>query len=243
MSTVKAINLQHPTAANANIVLNSSGNIGIGTSTPTAGRALTLNSANNYYGIDFQYNGTSQVKMIQEATGSLYVDYNEINGSGALNFRKYGGSNVLKLDSSGYVTTPFQPVFAAYGGTTQSWSGTGAYQVLQLNSQAVTTNSRGSGYSTGAYRFTAPVAGMYMFFGKITQSTNVGGPSLYLFVNGSAVMAEMTIDYGVSYMSSSGMWPYYMNAGDYADLRVINLNNVSMTLDLSRCNFVGWLLG
>ncbi len=243
MSTVKAINLQHPTAANANIVLNSSGNIGIGTSTPTAGRALTLNSANNYYGIDFQYNGTSQVKMIQEATGSLYVDYNEINGSGALNFRKYGGLNVLKLNSSGYVTMPYQPVFAAWGGTSQSWSGTAAYQVLQLSNQGVNNNSRESGYSTSTYRFTAPVAGMYMFFGKITQSTNVGGPSLQLFVNGSGVMAEMTIDYGVSYMSSSGMWPYYMNVGDYADLRVTNYNNVSMTLDLSRCNFVGWLLG
>ena len=35
MSTVKAINLQHPSSANANIVMDNSGRVGVGTSSPS----------------------------------------------------------------------------------------------------------------------------------------------------------------------------------------------------------------
>ena len=39
----------------------------------------------------------------------------------------------MKIDSNGYVTTPLRPYFNAIGNGTQSWSGTSAYQTLQLN--------------------------------------------------------------------------------------------------------------
>lgn len=212
MSTVKAINLQHPTAANANIVLNSSGNIGIGTATPTAGRALTLNSANNYYGIDFQYNGTSQVKMIQEATGSLYVDYNETNASGALNFRKYGGLNVLKLDSSGYVTKPYQPSFFVRSGTTggSGSSGTAVYVFTDVE------HNTGSHYSTSTGRFTAPIAGRYLMMSGVLSRSGTG-MNLNMRKNGSNIaVAEDSRSGG--YGEANITIIANLAAGDYIDI-------------------------
>lgn len=255
MSTIRVNSIQHAGAANASIELSSNGrvtfsntvaftsNVGIGTTSPVAARGITLNDAANYFGINFQVAGSSIAQFIQEATGSLYFDVNMQNAASGAHVFRNNSTERMRIDSAGRVTMPFQPAFAAWGGASQSWSGTAAYQVLQLNTSGSTNNSRNSGYNTSTYRYTAPVSGMYMFFGKITQSTAAGGPSLSLFVNGNLVQTEMAIGYGVSFMSSSGMWPVYMNAGDYAELRVINFNNVSVTLDLSRCNFIGWLLG
>lgn len=225
------------TATAYNLLLNPvGGNVGIGTTSP--GAKLNVRGGRSYF----------------EASNEPYSVYVAHNAStsgaflggtstGGFQLSAAGGGAWLNVDSSGRVTTPFQPVFGAFGSGTQSWSGGAAYQVLQLNSLVTSNNSRNSNYSTSTYRFTAPIAGMYMFFGKITATGAFTGPQMYLFINGGAVGHELAIGYSVAYMSTSGMIPWYMNAGDFADLRVVNNNNVSMTLDLGRCHFVGWLLG
>jgi hypothetical protein len=252
MSTIRVNSIQHSGAANASIELSSNGrvtfsntvaftsNVGIGTTSPdtklvieggTSEDQFRLGTGTNYYRIGRESISTGSLTFYGTQSGATGYVFSGINGER------------MRIDSAGRITMPFQPAFAAWGGTTQSWSGTANYQVLQLNTTGTSNNSRNSGYSTSTYRYTAPVSGMYMFFGKITQTTAVTGPALILTVNGSTVMTEMAIGYSVAYMSTSGMWPVYMNAGDFADLRVANFNNVNLTLDLGRCNFVGWLLG
>ena len=241
MSFLKTTAIQHLNASAPAINLTANGDVGIGITNPTfdSGTGLEIQRADvSTVRIDSVNNSTAL--ELKAAVGAVAV-------SGRGNYpllMETNGIERMRIDSSGRVTMPYQPVFAASGSTTQSWSGSANYQTLQLNLQYVSNNSRGSGYNTSTYRFTAPVAGMYMFFGKITQTGTATGPSLFLFVNGNiANIYEMTIGYSVAYMSTSGLAPWYMNAGDYAELRVNNNNSVSQSLDLSRCNFVGWLLG
>jgi len=145
---------------------------------------------------------------------------------------------------AGALTLPGQPIFSATGSSTQSWSGAAAYQTVQLNAQT-TMNSHPAVYNTGTYTFTAPVAGVYMFWAKVTQTTTATGPAASLFVNGSAAsgVQELIINYSVGYLSSSGFCALPLSAGDLVTLRVINFNNTTVTLDTTRCAFMGYLIG
>ena len=89
-------------AANA-LIIDSSGNVGIGTSLPDSTRALTLNRTGNYGGIEFQVNGSTQARLQQESTGSLYIDSGITTTTGSTIFRTANGSERMRIDSSGNV--------------------------------------------------------------------------------------------------------------------------------------------
>jgi hypothetical protein len=94
----------------------SSGSVGIGTSSPVVGRALTLNSASNYFGLVLQTSGTTRGQIIQESTGNIYVDAGSDGGSGALIFRT-NGIERGQFDSSGNFkfNSGYGSVATAYG--------------------------------------------------------------------------------------------------------------------------------
>ena len=91
------------TAATERIRIDSSGNVGIGTSSPDLTRALTLNRTGNYGGIEFQVNGSTQARLQQESTGSLYIDSGITTTTGSTIFRTANGSERMRIDSSGNV--------------------------------------------------------------------------------------------------------------------------------------------
>ena len=156
------------------------------------------------------------------------------------------GVEAMRIDSSGRITMPYQTSFHATGSGSQSWTGTAQYLKLQLNTSA-SMGSRSTNYNTSTYRFTATVAGSYMFYGKITPSTNgATGPEAVFAINGS-VAAYVAINYAAtgtgSYMSNSGQVIIQLSAGDYVELMVVNNNSTTFTLDLTRCCFGGHLIG
>jgi hypothetical protein len=145
-------------------------------------------------------------------------------------------SNARALSKIGRV------VFHAYGNGTQAWSGgSSTTQVVQLNQQA-TLSGKVSGFNTSTYQFTAPVAGLYMFVGKITQTTASAGPNAGLYKNGTFYQ-EFAIGYSTAYMSSSGIVVIPLAAGDVVDMRSTNFNNLAVTLDTVRCTLTGILIG
>ena len=102
MSTLKAVDLQHPSAAAANISLASSGNVGIGTTTPAASVSITkqtttLSGTGNAYGL----------YMYPTSSGLAYIDaVTSTSGNTSLGFRTYNNgtyNDAVRIDSSGNV--------------------------------------------------------------------------------------------------------------------------------------------
>lgn len=216
-------------------IVTAAGDYGVGVLSP-ATKLDVLGAIRSGGGTD---SGTQLVMYSNTSSGDCYIaGYNLTFHTGANNSR----IQRMKLDNNGIVTMPYQTAFDAYGSGTQNWTGTAQYLVLQLGAQ-LSLGSRSTGYNTSTYRFTAPVTGTYAFFCKVTQTTTVTGPEAYIFVNGVAIGHQITIGYSQQYLSASGHLIYQMNAGDYADLRVINNNNVTMTIDLGRSSFSGHLIG
>ena len=221
------------------VTIDGSQNVGIGTTSPAAALSVSkqttaLSGTGNSYGL----------YMYPTSTGLCYIDaLTNSTSNTSLGLRTYnnGTYNEVRIDSSGRLTVPNQPCFTVYGSTTQSWSGTAAYQIIQFNTKYSSLND--AGFNTSTYTYTAPVTGRYLISLKITQTTTVTGPSASIYVNGSAVGTEMVIAYSTAYMSSSATVILYLAANDAVTARASNFNNVSMTLDLSRCLFSGYLIG
>ena len=136
--------------------IDSSGNVGIGTTSPTA--MLELFKA-----------GTTQIKNAYSSTkyslfgrtgGNYY--WSAYEGGANLIFSTSASDNAtteaMRIDSSGHVTKPLQPAVQAYMTGTQSNIATGVVTV-QLNAEIYDVNSD---FNTGTYTFTAPVTGKYL---------------------------------------------------------------------------------
>ena len=145
------------------------------------------------------------IKLYGE-TDKLYFDSN-----------RSGVGEVLGIDDYGRVTKPKQPAFMAQ--RTGGNSNPGGSTVYPFNT---TYYNIGSGYNTSNYRFTAPVAGLYMFGVQLLTDNSGGRQIIYLRINGS-------IDYNNTqgYEGSADTEEYNdvqinalfkLNANDYVDV-------------------------
>jgi hypothetical protein len=171
-----------------------------------------------------------------------YVGFQETEGTvGTLTAvpLKFNTSNTerMRIDSSGRVTQPYQPAFLAQysSGATINSGTTGA---LAFNSAVYNV---GSHYSTSTYRFTAPVAGVYVFY------TGVGGtggqPANSYFgiafqVNGSTKNAQWQ-NSAAGYQVQKHTQAFSLNAGDYVTVWC----EVASTFSSQAPFFGGYLLG
>ena len=175
--------------------IDSSGNVGIGNSNPSS--ALEIgNGSSTYVTIRNASSGDVasgyNIKSGSTTTTSLYGNAAEgwttLLSGGSLGFRvnqAAAGFNPMNIDTSGRVTTPYQPSFGARSlSNAQSGAGTtGTNHTLVFSSA---TNNTGNHYSTSTGLFTAPVAGRYFvtFSGLYNASNNNTGP-VYLMHNGT----------------------------------------------------------
>ena len=190
--------------------IDSSGNVGIGTSSPATPLDVTKAGGGNFVAT-FQ-NTTSAtpygVHIKDAASGA--------NGYPLLQVTNSAGSQAyLRVDSgTGYVTMPYQPAFDAYYTTNGTWS-IGASNTLVFNA---TTFNQGGHYNTSNGRFTAPVSGVYHFTFYSIMNGNYTNADLNLYVNGvrgNGSDRHFTINTGNYWNTISGANTRYLNAGDY----------------------------
>jgi hypothetical protein len=206
--------------ASGNGIWNTSGNVGVGTTIPNKGgvsRAVTLNgTAGNI--VEFC--------ISDSRIGWVYGDNNltalAAGGARRLSLQTNGEERLL-IDSSGRVTTPFQPAFNAFGAGSDTTTTGGNPLPFSSLGTGVVNSTRSGGYNTSTYRFTAPVAGLYMFSVTIFNAGGAAYSQVAPFKNGSLISVTdqflaMTCS-GTGSEMQTGTFIIDLAVNDYVDMR------------------------
>lgn len=155
---------------------DASGNVGIGTSSPNY-KLEVYNSSNPRLSISSSNTGSGELRFSDPDLGYAgLIEY--AHSSDSMRFYS-AGTERMRIDSSGRVTMPYQPMF--FAGKNDS-SAFGASQVITYN--VVETNI-GNHYNASTGVFTAPIAGLYLFNVVVTSQSGVDDIGCKLQVNGS----------------------------------------------------------
>ena len=163
-----------------------------------------------------------------------------------------GGSERLRIDTSGRVTTPAQPAFYAvysngYSYTLNAGNRTPAYGTTLYNI--------GNHYNTGNSRFTAPVTGLYEFTVSVgpngTVRSSSGFIAIEFAINGTAITTYSSSCCLVTGTPEGGMittYRVFLNASDYISTNIYSsIDSVtgggSNSWTQTRNFFSGYLIG
>ena len=130
------------------------------------------------------------------------------------------GTTAMTIDSTGRVTTPARPSFAAHLSADIAYGSADAYQKLIFNS---THHNEGGHYSTSTGKFTAPVTGIY-FLSAVVYIYSVPVAEMKFYINGSSLYrfaVNSKGDGSVNPNGSSGSVIAQLTAGDYVELYVM----------------------
>ena len=170
--------------------VDSAGHIGINDSNPSAnssslvtlnvgGGIMTKNTANasTNYVFESRYSGSNNLTFGYKGNGSTHTA-SLIGSQNNLPLSiEVGGSERLKIDSSGNITTPSNPAFDVSDANGASQANTKTFATVYVN--------KGSHYNTSNGRFTAPVAGTYLFYTSYIKNGSVSVHRRVFIKNGS----------------------------------------------------------
>lgn len=198
-----------------NIYTDANGRVGLGTNSPA--NRLHL--------------GSGSIRLTDQQQVEWGGSRNAIEGSESGNYIRLWTNNLSRLlvDSSGYVNMPYQPCFHATSGS----GATSAGNVIVFNT--IVTNVSSS-YNSTTGRFTAPIAGNYMFIASYLKDGGNSDTYVALRRNGSQY-ANMDAT-GAIYIPGIVHAVLTMAAGDYADVYVNG-----GTVYQSYRQFSGYLIG
>jgi hypothetical protein len=240
-NTTGALSIQgNQTNFNNILLAPTSGNVGIGTSSPTAGFRTSIKGdySSIIGGIEFDSGGGDKFTIGHASATSPSGKLNVV-GAGNL-IMATNNTERMRIDSSGRVTTPYQPAFQAYS-TNNGAFGVNAGDTFPLNA---THFNIGNCFNTSNYTFTAPVDGYYQLdFMTISTSSQTNIHMNFVFSGNS----NMGYNFHFS-GNASGGWDtltmsgvYYMSAGVSV---LVRNNTYGITVHGSTWNkFTGYLLG
>ena len=188
----------------------SGNNVGIGTSSPA-----------NFGGSTLQVNHASSYSSVLATSGSYSMQFMASQTNGVTNMGSRSNHPVsittndtprLTIDTSGRVTTPYQPRFLVVpSGNANVTYGS------QKHTYTATAYNVGSHYDTSNGRFTAPIGGFYWFEHRMAMSGgNQATLEAKVYVNGSE-FARSYLDYDGSTGTDRVQTIIQMSAGDYAE--------------------------
>ena len=142
------------------------------------------------------------------------------------------GTDQLAVDASGRVTMPYQPAFRAYRNTDPGTS-------TNFTDMTWTSTEFNVGNHFANNKFTAPVAGTYLFGvnNNMGSGATVGGWRLY--INGTARHVFSYNTFTASWKNASGTTLIQLQANDYAHAYFFG----DADYDINWCGFYGYLVG
>jgi len=211
------------------------GNVGIGV-TPASGVRLDMRS-----------NAAATISDMRNASATgygLYIAAGSTSSQYALNVADYAHNSLLKVDSSGIVTKPYQPAFQV---TSASMSGlaTNTDVVIHYNGEIF---DQSADFNTTTYTFTAPVAGKYQFNVQLLWVNWDSGASYYYLqlktsnrtyyelYSGTERSADISYSYGHIHVLAD------MDAGDTAHVQILQSNGTAQTGVDTQSIFTGHLV-
>ena len=202
------------TARNALMTLDSSGNMGVGTTSP--GQKLEVNG-----------------NVLLAANQNLYFN----NASGFSPRLSNSASNDalsvftgnverVRVDSSGRVTMPYQPAFCVGISGAVSSAGVMIFNVTSGTGGAAIFFNRGGYYSTSNGRFTAPVAGAYQFnFMALLVGGSTAWVEVNTLLNGTISQQTRRETTGADDNTVNLHTVVYMNANDYLQISIAGFSS------------------
>jgi len=221
--------------------VGSNGYVGVGTSTPL--RKLHIADAGDTHIVLQSTNAVDDSEIFEIGAGANSANKVDLTFRTRLNSGS-GGAEHMRITNDGYVTTPNQPSFMAHGNAGWQLSAAGA----NITFGGVAFNNSGS-YNSSNSRFTAPVAGKYMFITTIYQDNTydcrfcmtVNGVQLssfgdvvpYGYTRGPTTSGETTLS--IQYIAN-------LNLNDYVEVRQ-RASYGSARVYTSHSHFGGHLIG
>jgi hypothetical protein len=240
--------------------INSSGNVGIGTTSPSEKLQVYGTAASGSTQgprINIQYSGTSGAAeslvnfldfrgVVNAAIGNSLWDDGVGSAAAEMVFKTANSGTLterMRISRAGYVTKPYHPAFATRGlGNAQVNSyANDLPSSLLFNSTSINT---GSFYNSSTGRFTAPVTGVYYFSWSLLVDNNAAtGTVSYaqLYKNGASTgfTCYTMTPVGGYYTPMSQSCVVSLNANDYVNVQGLG-GNIHTG---SESAFTGFLIG
>ena len=233
----------------------SSGNVGIGTTSPSGELDVTASKASavtNLYVRNPDNTGGAAIRVQSQTDAHQVILGITDAGSGGrvgtlTNDDFYFVTNNterMRIDSAGRVTMPYQPSFVA-GFTGGAYVTVPDANVIPFNYTGGSgAFDNGANFNTGTSRFTAPVTGRYFIQANCTAVSG-GTRSIQIMKNGSAItngadtIASFVTWTGASQTAVMSLI-VYLAVGDYVDART---RNGSLDIYKNHTWFLGYLIG